>query len=312
MIYTVTLNPALDRELLVDAVRLGEVLRAKGRRDEAGGKGYNVSRALLALGKKSVSLGFLGGETGAHLGASIAQGGLDLVTIPIAGETRTNISLVGEVGESLKVNEPGPHILPGEWEGMLRQVESLAQTGDWWIFSGSLPEGLPATAYETLIQTVGARGARAILDTSGDALRHGCSAHPFLVKPNASEAREALGIGPSEPRGHEELSRGMISLGALGVFLTLGKNGALAMNAGETHFRSAPVIQERNATGAGDAALAGFVWALDEGRPWREALEWGIACGAAAAGKRGSGVGTRAEVEGVLGGMRATQRPSHP
>ncbi|KPV47770.1 ribokinase, partial [Kouleothrix aurantiaca] len=64
MIYTVTLNPALDRELAVAAVAFDEVLRATDSRVDCGGKGFNVSRMLASLGAESVALGFAGGRTG--------------------------------------------------------------------------------------------------------------------------------------------------------------------------------------------------------------------------------------------------------
>jgi fructose-1-phosphate kinase PfkB-like protein len=60
VIHTLTLNPAVDRELRVPAIAFGEVLRATGARVDSGGKGFNVSRALKALGEESVALGFVG------------------------------------------------------------------------------------------------------------------------------------------------------------------------------------------------------------------------------------------------------------
>lgn len=67
MICTVTLNPALDRELTVQTLAFDEVLRASESRVDCGGKGFNVSRMLAALGAESVALGFAGGRTGAAL-----------------------------------------------------------------------------------------------------------------------------------------------------------------------------------------------------------------------------------------------------
>jgi 1-phosphofructokinase family hexose kinase len=299
MIYTVTLNPALDRELTVDSVRLGDVLRATSRRDEPGGKGFNVSRALCALGKSSVALGFLDQSMGATFAAALERDGLTLVAVPCAGETRVNVSIVGAEGPGIKVNEPGPVILPREWEAMRKEIRDRCRPGDWWIFSGSLPPGLAVDSYRELIDLVQTIGARAILDTGGEALRLGCLAAPFLIKPNAEEALEALGLPPKTSRDPDLMARDLMTLGARGVFLTLGKLGALSAREKEVWKAWSPKIAEKNPTAAGDAALAGFVAALDEGMPWNEALRWGIACGAAAASCPGSGVGSRADVEAL-------------
>ena len=63
MIYTVTLNPAVDKELVVPALEMDTVLRSQEINIDYGGKGFNVSRMLDALGSPSVALGFAGGIT---------------------------------------------------------------------------------------------------------------------------------------------------------------------------------------------------------------------------------------------------------
>lgn len=46
MIFTVTPNPVLDRTITVDEIVLNEMTRAREVREDWGGKGFNVSRAL--------------------------------------------------------------------------------------------------------------------------------------------------------------------------------------------------------------------------------------------------------------------------
>ena len=111
MIYTVTLNPALDRELAVAAVAFDEVLRATDSRVDCGGKGFNVSRMLASLGAESVALGFAGGRTGEALRDGLRALGITTDFVEIAGETRTNVSIVThDHAHYIKVNEPGPTI----------------------------------------------------------------------------------------------------------------------------------------------------------------------------------------------------------
>ena len=140
MIYTVTLNPALDRELAVAAVAFDEVLRATESRVDCGGKGFNVSRMLASLGAESVALGFAGGRTGEALRDGLRALGIATDFVEIAGETRTNVSIVThDHAHYIKVNEPGPTIAPGEQVALAAQVRERAQAGDLLLHRG---EGL--------------------------------------------------------------------------------------------------------------------------------------------------------------------------
>src|SRR4051794_19429177 len=123
MIYTVTLNPALDRELTVPALVFDDVLRASATRVDCGGKGFNVGRMLGALGAESVALGFAGGHTGSMLRDGLAALGIATDFVWVAGETRTNISIVTtRYDRHIKVNEPGPTISPNEQAELRAQV----------------------------------------------------------------------------------------------------------------------------------------------------------------------------------------------
>ncbi len=302
MIYPVTLNPALDRELTVPAIEFDEVLRATELRIDAGGKGFNVSRALQALGAPSVALGLLGGETGRRIGGALQRLGIGVDPVEVEGETRTNISIVNaDHSHYIKVNETGPLVSAEEQARLLRKVEGLAQAGDWWVLSGNLPRGVPAGFYQQIICAVQAAGARAVLDTSGEALKLGCQAGPYLVKPNACEAAELTGVPVTSPHDAGEAVRAILALGVENVFMSFGKLGALVADARDAWFAAAPPVRERNPIGAGDCAVAGLVWALSQGLPLAEALRWGVASGSAAASLAGTAVGDRALVSALAG-----------
>jgi 1-phosphofructokinase family hexose kinase len=294
MIYTVTLNPALDRELTVPALRFDEVLRATSARTDVGGKGFNVSRMLAALGAESVALGMAGGHTGAALRAGLEALGVATDFTGIAGETRTNVSIVAAGGgRHIKVNEPGPAIDPAELAALRARVRELARPGDWWVLAGSLPPGVPDSLYADLIGDLSAAGAHTALDSSGEALRQGCAARPTLVKPNAHEAaqltgRPVAGVG-------EALAAADALDGVAYVAISLGAAGALLCHAGRGWLAVPPAIREQNPIGAGDSMLAGLVWGLSRGDA-PHALRWGVACGAATASRAGTAVGEADEV----------------
>jgi fructose-1-phosphate kinase PfkB-like protein len=111
------------------------------------------------------------------------------------GETRTNVSIVSQSHEHyIKANVSGPTISSARQAELAQKIRLLAKPGDLRVLAGSLPPGVSATIYAELIQIVQAAEARAILDTSGNALRHGSQAGPYLVKPNAYEAHQLSGL----------------------------------------------------------------------------------------------------------------------
>jgi 1-phosphofructokinase family hexose kinase len=301
MIYTLTLNPSLDRELTVNEFVFNEVLRASHSRLDWGGKGFNVSRALKALDSHSIALGFVGGPTGQMLADGLAALGIETDFVQIAGETRTNTSIVlADHSRHLKVNEAGPPIAPHEQVQLIQKVKAHVQPGDWWVMSGSLPPGVPPTFYADLIQMVQQAGAKAVLDTSGEPLKAGCQAGPFLIKPNRSEMSALTGITPDTPGSYRQAIDRILAMGVKDIAISSGKDGAMFTNGEQIWQASAPEIQERNPVGAGDAMLAGVIKALSEGRDYPEALAWGVACGTTAVSLDGTGVGSKSQVEELL------------
>ena len=208
MIVTVTLNPTLDKTLSVPALRPGEVHRARFLRQDIGGKGINVSRALAALGVASMPIGFLGGATGRAMRDGLTAAGYDVRFVDVPGETRQNLTLLDEsTGVYTKINEPGPTIGPEHLAALHVLVGKLAAPGDLWALCGSLPPGAPADFYADLVTAIQVRGARAILDTSEEALRLGLAARPAGIKPNSEEAAQALGQAVSSDAEHVAAAR---------------------------------------------------------------------------------------------------------
>lgn len=298
MIYTLTLNPALDHELTVPAIEYDTVLRATRSQVDFGGKGFNVSRQLKNLGVTSTAVGFLGGKTGEMLQEGLLALGIGTDFVWLSGETRTHISIVTPGGEHyIKVNEKGPPVPQPQQDELVNKVERLAQPGDWWVLAGSLPPGVPDSFLAQLIGLLNRRGARVLLDTTGAPLHLGCQAEPFLVKPNAHEAQELTGLTVGSFAEARRAAAEIRRFGALNVLLSMGRSGALLQTPSRTWLARCPAVEENNPIGAGDAMLGGLLWALANSLPLQEALAWGAACGTAAASLHGTGAGSRALVE---------------
>jgi 1-phosphofructokinase family hexose kinase len=300
MIYTVTLNPTLDKTLSVPQLRVGELHRAQLVRAELSGKGINVSRALRALGIASKTLGFVGGRTGQAFQVGLAAEGFDIHFVDVGGETRSNITLYDEsTGLYTKLNEPGPTISPAHIAAMQAQVEQWAGPGDYWTFSGSMPPGAPLDLYAQLIAHVQEHGAFAFLDTSEAALRATVRgpARPFGVKPNSDEAAQALGRPVVTDDDHCLAARKLQELGVRVVLLTRGGDGLVLAMGNEVWLAAPPAVEARSPVAAGDSALAGLIWGLLDGCEPAECARRAVACGTASAMQEGSGVGDRALVE---------------
>jgi 1-phosphofructokinase family hexose kinase len=301
MLYTVTLNPAVDRELAVPEIEFDSVLRASESRIDFGGKGFNVSRLLKSLGAGSVALGFAGGKSGELLRDGLESLGIDTDFTWIEGETRTNVSIVSTAQKRyVKANEPGPPVSAVEQQALLDKIRDLAREGDWWVVAGSLPPGVPEGIYAEIVNCVQASGGRAVLDSSGSALMQGCMACPYLVKPNAYEAARLTGLSVESLPQVALAAAAIRSIGPAAVVVSLGKDGALLFNEGHSWLARSPSIEERNPIGAGDSMVGGLVYGLQAGSGLVEALRWGVACGAATASLSGTAVGSRALVEELL------------
>lgn len=308
MIFTVTLNPAVDRELTVDDIAFNTVLRAAEWRVDCGGKGFNVARMLRSLGVSSMALGFAAGKSGELLQEKLRALGIETEFVWVEGETRTNVSIVSaENGRYVKVNEPGPAISKADLDKLARQVADRVQAGDWWVLAGSLPPGVSPAYYSELIAIIRSAGAKVFLDTSDEALRQSCAAGPQLVKPNAEEAHALTGLPVSTPEEIAAVGAAIQDMGPESVVISMGDKGALLVDGGNAWLASTPKIVERNPIGAGDSMVAGMVWGLSRGDAMPDALCKGIACGAATAGQSGTSVGTLEQVNELLPKVRLTK-----
>ena len=298
MIYTLTLNPAIDRELTVEKVEYDAVLSAIKAQIDIGGKGFNVSRLLKSMGMPSTALGFVGGRTGDRLRHGLQA--LDIATdfVSISGETRTNISIVTEKHDHyIKVNEKGPMVDDAKQRELLDKVASFAGSGDWWVLAGSLPPGVPDSFYAEIINVLNEHKAITILDTTGESLRLGCEAKPFLIKPNAEETHKLTGLPVETIEQIILAAKELLKMGTQNVVISMGKKGAFLQTTDESWLIHSPKIQEKNPIGAGDSMVGGLVWGLSQGYSLKDALGWGAASGAASASLSGTEVGSRSLIE---------------
>ncbi|NJP34894.1 1-phosphofructokinase family hexose kinase [Micromonospora thermarum] len=285
MILTVTLNPSLDRAVAVESLVRGAVLRAAPAHLDPGGKGVNVARALLANDVPSRAVIPCGGPEGEQLVRLLAAEGVPMVAVPVAGRTRSNITLAEPDGTITKINEPGPALSGAELEAVTEVVLSAAGSADWVVVCGSNPPSLAVDEFGKLCRRLLDAGVRLAVDTSGPALVAAAAAGAWLLKPNREELAQATGRSVDSTEDVVAAAQHLRELGARAVVASLGADGAVLVDGDGVVTGTAPVAERRSNVGAGDALLAGF---LAGGATGGEALAEGLAWGAAAVSLPGS------------------------
>lgn len=291
MIYTLTLNPALDKEYKVPQIVLDDIMRMMSMRIDFGGKGFNVSRLLKSMGVENAALGFVGGHTGSVIAAGLESLGIEVNLTFIQDETRTNISIVDQNDTHyVKLNESGPDVSEGEINALLEKMDALLMAEDIWVLAGSLPKGVPDEVYAVMIRKINQAGAYAVLDTSGSPLELGVKEKPYLIKPNIHELSALVGVDIQDVSTLPELAAGLHAQGIPNVLVSLGEKGAFLSDSQRFWLGETPKITAQNPIGAGDAMVAGMVWRLAFGDTPQAALPWAMACGTAAASLPGTGM----------------------
>jgi 1-phosphofructokinase/tagatose 6-phosphate kinase len=296
MIITVTLNAAIDKTLAVPNFRLGRRHRAVEQAAMAGGKGVNVARALKALGQPVIATGVAGGHTGTRIIEQLTEDAILNDFVRIAGESRTSTAVVDPTtGEQTEINERGPDVSQAELELFVDKLLYLAKGAGVVVFSGSLPRGVPAELYGELIQELRRTGVTTVLDSEGEALRHGTRAEPTVVTPNQDETEELVGHEFADDADLPGAVQEIVEIGAQEAILTL-PTGCIALVAEGPERRlyrasvDPGVVDARSRVGSGDAFLAGYVAARYTGRPPGECVRFAVACGAESVQHFGAGV----------------------
>lgn len=280
MIVTVTPNPSLDRALDVEHLACGEVNRAHAAHVHPGGKGINVARALARHGLPSVAVVPVGGPDGERLVGLLAEHGVPAVPVPVAGDTRTNVTLVEADGCTTKVNAPGPTLADTEVDALLAAVEAqLALAPRAVVAAGSLPAGAGDAFFVRLAGLAGRYAVPVVLDTSGTPLARAVRAGGLsVVKPNEDELAELVGRDLVTVGDVVDAAREVVAQGTSAVLVSLGAHGAMLVRADGTWWAGGPPLVPLSTVGAGDSTLAGFLAGTGTcADKLRTAVAWGRA-----------------------------------
>lgn len=282
MIYTVTLNPALDYVMKVGNIRYDDINRSESEEIYYGGKGINVSVILTRLGVENKALGFVGGFTGEKLYEMLKKDGIDCdFNILKNGYTRINVKIKAQT--ELDVNAQGPAIDKEDIALLLEKLDGIKQ-GDFLVLAGSIPNTLPDDIYERILSRLDGRGINFVVDATGDLLKNVLKYKPFLIKPNHHELGDLFGVEAKSEQDIVFYAKKLQEMGARNVLVSRAKDGATLIDEQGSVTTFENVEGELvNSVGCGDSMVGGFLAGWIEKGDYSYALKLGAACGNATA-----------------------------
>ncbi len=282
-IATITFNPCIDKSTTVPAIIPEAKLYCTPPKFEPGGGGINVARAIKKLGGEALAIYPSGGYSGKFLNVLLEKEGIKTLVVETLNHTRENmIALDVSSNKQYRFGMPGSPLSNEEWQRCLKLVEQLKDV-TFIVASGSLPPGVPADIFAQIARIAKSKGAKLIVDTSGDALKYALEEGVYLVKPNLKELaslteREEVSISEVSDNTNKLITEGKTEA----VVVSLGGSGAMLATKYEYFQITPPVVDIKSTVGAGDSMVAGIVLSLSKGIPLTKAVQYGVACGTAA------------------------------
>lgn len=296
MIYTLTLNPALDYIITMTDFTKDTVNRNEKEEVFAGGKGINVSQVLKNLDVENVALGFVAGFTGEKIERDLALYGcfVDFVHLRY-GMSRINIKIKGNNGvlnekRETEINGIGP-LVPEEKLAQLFEKLEQIEDGDVLVLGGSAMASLPEDIYAQIIEHLEDKDVKIIVDAEKKLLTQVLPYHPFLIKPNRKELANACGVSFSDIETQDDVvkyAKMLQKKGARNILVSLGGDGALMLlENGTVLSKTPPKGEVVDGVGAGNSMLAGFLTGFMKNGDYYEAFDLALAAGSACAFRPG-------------------------
>lgn len=299
MIITLTVNPSIDKILVVENFTIGNKRQfVQQTRKIAGGKGINVARVIKTLGEEVITCGFMGGASGEWIETRLKKEKIPFNFIKIKNETRTNLTILDSFKKTeTHLREQGPEVSLKEIKRLKDNFSALVHKEDIVILSGSGPPGVAKTIYKELIKIVKNKGGKVILDAEGELLKEGIKEKPFMIKPNEDELRAIFKKDRKSLNALIERGKYLLKQGIKIVVVSRGKEGAIALG-NKVIWQIKPLkIKSVNSVGSGDALIAGLAVGLKQKKSIKEAFYLGVACGMANALTEDPGYCLRKDIE---------------
>lgn len=298
MVVTITLNPIVERRFYLHNVVPGSANRAKKEALRAGGKGINVSRQIALFGIANVAVTFIGGDSGKLLRRALKEDEINFTPIQLKDEIRTGFVSVDETSKSVtSFFPPNPIVTKNEATDFLDKAMKVINNASVVVLAGSSPSPECDYIFPEIIRRANELDKTVILDTYGDHLENCLNASPTMLHINKSEIEKSLYVTLNDEDSYREILQSFYKKGIKLSFITNGSNSFYASKF-DFHYRvDVPVVDEFDATGSGDAFVAGLVIGLEKALVFDEFVNLSVSLGALNAKSEKTCAVTPAELE---------------
>ncbi|WAM35031.1 1-phosphofructokinase [Caldicellulosiruptor morganii] len=289
MIYTLTLNPAIDMTVYINKLEKGQVNRSSFYMLDAGGKGINVSKVVKALGGETVALGFLGKENSDYILKYLKRFGIKNDFVFVDGFTRINVKIVEtEASAYTDINQAGFEITEKDIQNLFDKLEEVPGKDDIFVISGSLPGNCDEEIYFEIIKKLKQKDVVVIFDADGNALKKGLEAAPDVIKPNIYEFKSLFDVDERDLNSLVLCARQLIfEKGVKMVLVSMGENGAVYVSKNTALFAKPVKTEVKSTTGAGDSMVAAIAFGIEKKMSEEEMFKFACACALAKVAQEG-------------------------
>jgi len=262
MIRTVTLNSGFDEVFTVSNFAFGTVGDILAHQTLPSGKGFNAARIVQMLGEKVKAYGLVGELDYNEFSSRLQEEGISASLVTVPGRTRRNVTILNNNDGSPTAHVKGPGFALDNdvsFRTLLKQLTDDIEPGDLVTLNGSTPKGISDNAWAECGKLVQEKGARLLIDISGEPLRLVLEQCRVLVcKPNEEEM---LILSESQHDRDEAVRKALGFMSSCNVTLptvTLGQDGLRFVANQKLWSALCDVNNARILVGAGDACMAGL------------------------------------------------------
>lgn len=285
----VCLNPTLQKTLRFASISRDRVNRTAEHRLDASGKGVNVARVLIQLGRNATHLTQLGGDFRQLFLDFCERDGLPVRWADSGSQIRFCYTAIDSSDRSVTelVEESSP-VAPGTEERILELFQTIVPSFGTLIVSGTKAAGYSDNVVPAMTRIAKAHGLRVILDVRGADLIGSLPYGPDVVKPNLHEFLTTYLPGAAHS-SHEdedglrdkvaEVSLKIAREHGCKVVLTRGSRAVWLCEGSSFSALEVEPAPPVNTTGSGDAFTAGLAAALADGEKLIDAAREGARCG---------------------------------
>lgn len=309
MILTLTVNPAIDRNITVDELVFEDRAYILDTVESAGGRGINNSCVIHSFGGRTAAVVTAGGDSGERLKQLLGCCQFAVDAVPVGAHTRTNLNISDRHGLTVKLNEKGQPLTREELGAIERALAARLPEARWLMLCGSLPPGVPPDFYARLIETAKALRVKTLLDTDGEPFLLGLEAGPTVVSPNQQEAERLLNKALLTRIQMLDAAERLRMMGPQMVVLSLGSRGCIGAREGQLVEALPPRVEVVSPIGSGDALAASFTWAMLRNDDFLDALRWGVAAGTASATLPGLKFASHEQTKAVYNQVQIRDNP---